>query len=61
MSTCWHGKEGFCSICYLITGEAHLEAVRKNGKGKKDESKSRGHQQTATDDKVIERAKCKFS
>ena len=53
MSTCWHGKGGFCSICYSITGDTHLKAVEKNGKEKKkkDESKSRGHQQTGTGDK----------
>jgi hypothetical protein len=53
VSTCWHGKEGFCSICYSITGDMHLKAVERNGKEKKkkDESKSCGYQQTGTDDK----------
>jgi len=33
MSTCWHGKEGVCEICYLIIGEGHLKAVERNGNG----------------------------
>jgi len=38
MSTCWHGKEGFCEVCYLIIGEGHLKAVEKNGKNNKKDS-----------------------
>lgn len=40
MSTCWHGEEGFCEICYAIVGEDHLKAVEisngENGKKEKD-------------------------
>jgi hypothetical protein len=44
MSTCWHGEEGFCEICYLINGETHLKAVENsNGKKKKNESESSGN------------------
>lgn len=38
MSTCWHGEEGFCEICYSIVGETHLKAVEKrNGEKEKKE------------------------
>jgi hypothetical protein len=48
MSTCWHGKEGVCEICYLIIGDGHLRAVERNGngKGKNDESESSGDNET---------------
>jgi hypothetical protein len=43
MSTCWHGEEGFCEICYLINGETHLKAVEirklENGKKEAEEKK----------------------
>jgi len=41
MSTCWHGKEGVCEICLLITGEGHLVAVEKNGKNGKNGKKEK--------------------
>jgi hypothetical protein len=42
LSTCWHGKEGFCEICNLIcVDDTHLKAVkvRELENGKKDKKK----------------------
>jgi len=41
LSTCWHGKEGFCEVCYAIVGETHLKAVEKNGEKDKDKKKDK--------------------
>lgn len=41
MSTCWHGEEGFCEICYLINGETHLKAVENSNGKKKKETKEK--------------------
>jgi hypothetical protein len=40
MSTCWHGKEGFCEICELICGDEHLKAVQ-NSYGIKEKEKKK--------------------
>ena len=61
MSTCCHGKEGVCEVCLLIYGDGHLKAVEKNGKGKKDESKSSRNNEARRGDRSIERAECRIS
>lgn len=40
MSTCWHGEEGFCEICYSISGDIHLKAL-ENSNGIKDKEKKK--------------------